>query len=252
MREFKLAICDDQQYFIDDIKQYMKAYESEKKSHFTISEYHSGEELLEEISEKGMEQDILFLDVDMPGKLGIDVAKEIRKEYPDTVICFITSYSDYAYQAYDTYALGYLLKPVEYVKLRDMLNRCVTMVQYQKNAEEAKKHFIEVKTRYSTVHLDTDEILYVEKRKNQCVFHLEDGELLSYMTLKEAAQLLDAKAFLKTHQGYIVNFRHIKEVKTGSVCLGKNREVPVSRSNQEKLRDLHMDKIRKLRTASAL
>ena len=88
MREFKLAICDDQQCFIDDVKQYMKAYESEKKSQFTISEYHSGEELLEEIGGKGLVQDILFLDVDMPGKKGIDVAKEIRERYQNAVICF--------------------------------------------------------------------------------------------------------------------------------------------------------------------
>lgn len=252
MREFKLAICDDQQCFIDDVKQYMKAYESEKKSQFTISEYHSGEELLEEIGGKGLVQDILFLDVDMPGKKGIDVAKEIRERYQNAVICFITSYENYAYQAYETYALGYLLKPVEYVKLRDMLNRCVTMVQYQKNAEEAKKHLIEVKTSNSTVFLDTDEILYVEKRKNQCVFHLEDGELLSYMTLKQVSQLLDGEVFLKVHQGYIVNFRHIKEVKADSVCLGKNREVPVSRRNQETLRNLHIDKIRGLCSAAVL
>ena len=252
MKQFKLAICDDQQCFIDDIEQYMKAYESEKKCKFEISEYYSGEELLEYIHKNGLQHDILFLDVDMPGRLGTDVAKEIRKEYPNAVICFITSYDSYAYQAYEADALGYLLKPVEYVKLRDMLNRCVIMVQYQKNAEEAKKQFIEVKTSNSTVFLDTDEILYVEKRKNQCVFHLEDGELLSYMTLKQVSELLDETVFYKVHQGYIVNFRHIKEVKADSVCLGKNREVPVSRRNQEKLRDLHIDKIRKLCSATAL
>lgn len=252
MREFKLAVCDDQKCFIDAIEQYIQMYENEKKVRFTISKYSSGDELLEDISENGLEQDILLLDVDMPGKKGNDVAKEIRKEYPDIVICFVTSYDDYAYQAYESYALGYLLKPIEYVKLRDMLNHCVTMVQYQRNAEEPKKDLIEVKTRNSTVFLDTDQILYVEKRKNQCVFHLEDGELLSYMTLKQVSQLLDAEVFYKVHQGYIVNFQHIKEVKTDSVCLGKNREVPVSRRNQEKLRNLHMDKIRKLCSTAAL
>ena len=246
MYEYKLVVCDDQQCFIDDMKGYLKAYESESNNKIIVLEYLSGKDLLEDIKEQGLKQDIWFLDVDMPEKKGIDVAKEIKEVYPDAVICFITSYEDYAYEAYRTEALGYLVKPVKYQELRRMLNRCATQVQYQRNAVETKKRFIEVKINRGTVLLDTDEILYIEKRKNQCVFHLEDGEILSYITLKQASQLLDNTVFYTVHQGYIVNFRHIKEVRTDSVCLGKNREVPVSRRNHEKLRNLHMRKIQHL------
>jgi len=166
MYEYKLVVCDDQQCFIDDIKGYLKAYESESNNKIIVLEYLSGKDLLEDIKEQGLKQDIWFLDVDMPEKKGIDVAKEIKEVYPDAVICFITSYEDYAYEAYRTEALGYLVKPVKYQELRRMLNRCATQVQYQRNAVEAKKRFIEVKINRGTVLLDTDEILYIEKRKN--------------------------------------------------------------------------------------
>ena len=247
MREYKLAVCDDQQCFIDEIKVFLKAYLSESKNKVIVSEYHSGEELLEDIEKNGLDKDILFLDVEMPGKTGIAVAEDIRKNYPDTVICFITSHEDFARIAFDVEALGYLMKPVEYQKLRDLMKRCTTQVQYQRNAREAERQYIEIKVRRGTAILDVEEILYVEKRKNQCVFHMEDGEVLSYMTLKQARQLLDDTVFCTVHQGYIVNFHHIKEVKSNSVCLGKNREVPVSRRNQEILRKLHMKKIESIR-----
>lgn len=247
MSEYKLAICDDQQCFIDDIKVYLKAYESESKNKVTVSEYHAGEELLEDIEKCGLDKDILFLDVEMPGKTGTAVAEEIRKKYPDTVICFITSHEDFAYQAFQVAALGYLMKPVEYQELRDLMKRCIIQVQYQRNARETEQRYIEIKVRNGKAILDTDEILYVEKRKNQCVFHMEDGEVLSYMTLKQARQLLDDTVFYTVHQGYIVNFRHIKEVRSNSVCLGKNREVPVSRRNQAILKKLHMKKIESIR-----
>ena len=63
----------------------------------------------------------------MPEKKGIDVAKEIKEVYPDAVICFITSYEDYAYEAYRTEALGYLVKPVKYQELRRMLEKSVRL-----------------------------------------------------------------------------------------------------------------------------
>ena len=79
------------------------------------------------------------------------------------------------------------------------------------------------------------------------MFHLDDGELLSYMTLSEAYDMLDKASFFYVHQGYIVNFAQIREVKMKVVCLGKNREIPISRKYQPKMRQMHLDKIMRLR-----
>lgn len=244
MRKFRLALCDDEHFFIEDIKQYLKAYESETNNEIVVTEYYSGIELLEDIRANGLTWDILFLDVDMPQKSGTEVAKEIRRNYENAVICFITAYVEYAYQAYQTEALGYLVKPVKYSELRHLLNRSVTQVQYMKDAAEARKRYIEIKTNHNTTILCMEEILYIEKRRNQCVFHLEDGEMVCYMTLKEVYKKLDHEIFYYVHQGYIVNFEQIKEVRADVVCLGRNREVPMSRRYQSKMREMHMNKIR--------
>lgn len=247
MQQFRLAICDDEEYFIEDIRQYLKAYISETENEIIADAYTSGRELLKILDNEEKRYDIYFLDVDMPEMRGTDLAKELRQRYPMAVICFITSYEEYAYEAFRAEALDYLVKPVKYTELRHTLNRCAIQIQYCRDTNAAKKRYLEVRTNRGSSLLDVKDIIYIEKRRNQCVFHLDDGELVSYMTLSEAYEKLDKEVFFYVHQGYIVNFAQIREVKQKVVCLGKNREIPISRKYQPQIRQMHLDKIRRLR-----
>ncbi len=248
MKKIRLALCDDEHFFLKDMKQNLKKYEEETSYEIIVGEYCSGIQFLEDIKEKGLSWDIIFLDVDMPLKKGTEVAKEIRKNYEDVVICYITSFGEYALQAFEAEVLEYVVKPVDYQSLRHSLNRCIKQVQYIKDAKNIKKRYIEIQSKCKAALLCMDEIVYIEKRRNQCVFHMEDGEQVYYMTLSQAYDKLDPDMFFYSHQGYIVNFSHIKEVKTNAVCLGNGIEVPISRTHYKKLRKMHMDKIHKIRT----
>ena len=61
--------------------------------------------------------DLAFLDIDMPGMKGIDLASNMKKKCPDIKVIFLTGYSEYAVDAYALHASGYLLKPIGYDKL---------------------------------------------------------------------------------------------------------------------------------------
>lgn len=246
MRQFRLAICDDEAFFIEDIRQYLKAYESESGNEMIITAYSSGMDLLADLQRGEKEYDIYFLDVDMPEIKGTKVAKYLREICSHAVICFITSYEEYAYEAYQTEALGYLKKPVKYVDLKYMINRCTLQIQYMKSAKEAEQQYLEVKTGRGSKIIRIDDILYIEKRRNQCVFHLEDGEFVCYNTLSNIYKELDKSIFFYVHQGYIVSFPQVREVKSNVVCLGKEREVPLSRKYQPKIQEMYMEKIRSL------
>ena len=91
MQQFRLAICDDEEYFIEDIRQYLKAYISETENEMLVDAYHSGNELLEVLEQVEKSYDIYLLDVDMPQMRGTDLAKELRQRYPMAVICFVTA-----------------------------------------------------------------------------------------------------------------------------------------------------------------
>ncbi|MBO5373796.1 MAG: response regulator transcription factor [Lachnospiraceae bacterium] len=247
MEQFRLAICDDEEIYIENIKQYLSAYISETENEMIAESYTSGEALLTAVESGKAAYDIFLLDVDMPEIRGTEVAKEIRQMCPMAVICFITAYEEYAYEAYRAEALGYLVKPVKYTELRHLLNRCAIQIRYCKDSKAAKERYLEVKTVRGSSLIDIKDVLYIEKRRNQCIFHLEDGEMVSYMTLAEVYSMLDPEEFYYVHQGFVASFSKIKEVKPTVVCFGLGREIPISRKYQPKMREMHMDKIKRLR-----
>ncbi len=95
--------------------------------------------------------------------------------------------------------------------------------------------------------INLEKVVYIEKRRNQCVFHLEDGEYICYETLSKIYERLDHDSFIYTHQGFIASFHHIKEVKRNAVCFGRGVEIPISRKYYEPVKAMHMDKIYRLR-----
>ena len=130
MNEFNVAVCDDEDYYIADIKKYVVAFESESETKLNIYEYNSGLELLQDMQNSGVKFHLVFLDVDMPEYSGIDTAIELRKTDKNVVICFETSYEQYAYEAYQVEALGYIVKPVKYVELKKLLERAIINIRY--------------------------------------------------------------------------------------------------------------------------
>lgn len=107
MRVFQMAICDDEEYWIEDICGYLKAFMSEEDVELHVSKYHSGIELLDDMRENGKNLDMIFLDVEMPMYTGMDIAIEIRKFNKEVILCFVTSHQKYAFDAFQVNASGY-------------------------------------------------------------------------------------------------------------------------------------------------
>ncbi len=111
--------------------------------------------------------------------------------------------------------------------------------------KKRKKRYLKIKSGYEDVLIDLQNVLYIEKRRNQCVFHKIDEEISCYEPLKNVYERLDNDVFMYTHQGYIANFNYIKEVKKDVVCFGRGMEVPLSRKYHDQIKELHMNKIRR-------
>ena len=243
----KIGICDDEPEYTTILADYLKTYDidSEKDYSFQIDKFTSAKELLSAYT-KPETYHILFLDVEMPEINGVDMARQIRKITQDVIICFVTSFDKYAIQAYGVEALAYVVKPVAYAELKRVLSRAVVLVQYTFDYKEAEERYIEVPVSRNTRIVDVRTIQYIEKRRNKCVLHCTDAEITCYETLKKICSKLDQNIFIYVHQGYIVNFDAIKEVKENVVCLGDGVEVPLSRSHYKEVKNRHMSKIRKL------
>lgn len=136
---------------------------------------------------------------------------------------------------------------MQYLDVKRIMKKAKIQIFYRLDSQEAKNRYLDIVSARDTVTIDLTKVVYIEKRRNQCVFHLTDGEQVCYDSLGSVYKRLDPNDFLYTHQGYIAHFPYIKEVRNNAVCFGSGMEIPVSRKYFQKLKDRHMDKILRIR-----
>lgn len=248
MVEFKIALCDDEEYFMDNLEKLIYRYAKDNRVKIDIMKYIKIKELIRDIAEKNVKFDMLFLDVEMPECSGVEGAKMIRRHDENIVIIFVTNYDFYALDAFEVEAIGYVVKPVEYKAIRKQIEKGRVFVEHRHNELEANKKFIKIWHERREIMIEQGKIVYIEKRRNQCVLHLNDGkEKICYLTLKEVYVKLNHDKFTFIHQGYIVNFDYIKEVKSKEVYLEQNFVIPLSRKYAKAVKKQYMDKIFQLK-----
>ena len=121
----KIAICDDQQIFIDRLKKLITSEETE------IHIFCSGDELLK----SSIDFDIVLLDIEMPGTDGLGVAAKLYQKNRKTLLLFITSHREYSTKGYEFRAFRYVLKsePDDFVKrnIDDAINEYKSIKRYK-------------------------------------------------------------------------------------------------------------------------
>lgn len=240
-----IAVCDDEEIFVENLYTLVTAGANESNIEVVVDKYQDVEMLLEQMISAGKQYDLLFLDIDMPKMSGLDAALKLKEDGYEGLFCFVTSMSQYALDAFGVDAIGYLLKPAKYVDVKHKLEQAMVQIRYMRNVKEAEKRYIHITYSNEKIIVDTENVLYFEKRRNQCVIHLEDRELICYEPLKQIYERLNQEKFCYAHQGYVVNFDKIKDVLPTFIALGQGREIPVSRKYQPGLRNRHLEKIYK-------
>lgn len=241
LNHYRIAVCDDEIYYQDELCNLLKAYENESGNKLDICRFSSGEKLLEQYKEAIFH--ILILDIEMGGLSGMETAKEIREIDENVIIIFATGFDNYALGAFEVNALNYLVKPVDYVKLKKVMSTATASVDFKRDQISARKRYLEVRIKNSQVHIEITKIKYIEKKRNTCIIHTTDNEYACYETLAQVYDRLDVNKFCYVHQGYIVNFDMILEVGKTMVVLADYMEVPISRKYYKGLKERFMNQI---------
>lgn len=229
MYSYSVAVVDDEPEFRKRIVEMFTAYQSESSNQLIIYEFGNAEELLEVYKEKEHPFQILILDVEMGTINGAEAAKKIRKKDKTVSIIFVTNFPSYAIDAFEVDAIGYLVKPVEYIQLKSRMAKAIIDVDYLHDRLLASNRYLTVKMHFRDVPIEINGIYYIEKRRNQSVIHTENGEYTCYDPLKQLYESLDHPRFVYCHQGYIVNFERIKSINETQVCFSDHMVVPLSR-----------------------
>lgn len=209
----QIAVCDDEK----NIRELIGNKVHNIYPQADICFFPSGEELL--LSDKQI--DILFLDIQMQGRNGIETAREFRRKDKKAVLIFVTAIEDYVFQAFDVGAFHYLLKPVDDTKFADVLRRAVDERCSQNlNIKEPEAKYVMINNHGLHTRVKIDDIVYAEVFNRKVVIHKLDSEIEYYGKMSE----LEAEAgedFFRPHRAYLVNFKYVEKYDATTIYLEK-------------------------------
>ncbi len=226
------AICDDEQYFVDELHTRIQKFFLDKRMECHIAEYSNGEKL----SEHGADIDLLFLDVKMDGQDGFKTAELLRKNGFSGCLIFSTIMKDEMYRAFEYEAFDYLVKPFS----QDSFER--TMERFLRTLRTNKQQIIVTRRGQKSIVKSAD-ILYCEIINRKINLHLSDGGTVEYYgKISELEKCLDG-SFFKSHRSYLVNLRHILSYGSNEITVSGNEKIPLSRSRRAALINALIDDI---------
>ncbi|MDF1696785.1 MAG: response regulator [Saprospiraceae bacterium] len=184
--------------------------------------------------------DFVILDIQMPGKTGIEMLDMIP-DYKGEII-FVTAYDQYAIEAFKKGAIHYMLKPLDPEELEEAIGR--VRAALVKTNPIGK--YLSLSTSDGWVVIRIDDIQHCVSFKNYTTIHLKDEKYTISKTLKEVEERLPSDRFYRVHNSHLINIDHIQKVLKsdgGNVLLANNSLVPISKGKKKDFFDWFQMKI---------
>ncbi|TCL57311.1 LytTR family two component transcriptional regulator [Kineothrix alysoides] len=196
----KIAVVDDEQMERDTLKRYYLDLQQEICEELEVLLYSSGEDLLDNYD---YSFDMICLDIDLPGKDGISMAKELRKTDEQVILLFVTNMAQMAVKGYEVQALDFIVKPVNYYSFAMKMKNAINIINNKKH-----KNII-ISTPRGFQKVSTSELYYVEVRGHYLYYHTLNGVFRQKASLKELEGNLTGLSFKRCNNCYLVNLRYI-------------------------------------------
>ena len=206
-----------------------------------------------------MPVDVAFLDIQMPGVNGLDVAKKVAEGgfAADTRVIFTTAFPQYALEGFRVDALDYLLKPISFAEFTRSVERAVEWFEIKRAAASggvagaasgagsvpSVPGTLIVKSDYKQFVIPLESIVYIEGIRDYIRIHTSDGGAIqTLMNMKRAEELLPSGRFSRVHRSYIVNLDFIARIErthvvfaplAGGVSAFAAASVPISDTYKE-------------------
>ena len=226
---YRIGICDDDKILCADLEEQLYALSKEMALKVEIDVWYSGESIQNDL-QKGIELDLLFLDIELVQENGITVGKFIRNEMEDmqTHIVYISSKEGYAMQLFKVQPLDFLIKPVSVEQLKEVLMRSVK----QKSRPDA---YFEYQKGNSVFRIPIKDIAYFTSMDKKIVIIKKDGEEEFYGKLKNIAENLPVE-FIMIHQSYIINQAYVREYSYETVKMVNGENLNISKPYRKETR----------------
>ncbi len=237
----KCLIIDDERLARQELRRILENH----KNIEILDECSSAEEAITKIEE--LKPDLIFLDIQMPGKNGFDVLEEII--YTPEVI-FVTAYDEFALKAFEVSALDYILKPVEENRFEESLKKVIQKIKEKRDDSDGDSHAEQLGETDHVFVKDGDKCWFVElgsirlfeSEGNYVRVYFENNKPLILKSLNNLDKKLSDKLFFRANRKHIINLKWIDKIETWFnggllVILKDDKKIEISRRQAVKLKD---------------
>ena len=219
----RIALVDDDTNFHIICSRYVREFFHANNRMHELRLYSSPEMVIYDLKE-GRDSDVYFLDVEMPGMNGFELAEKIREHSPEACLIFLTSHTELVMEGYEVKAFAYLPKSLAGEKIRPALQRFLD--EYKKKKKKA--YLIETPSRFERV--EYDEIIYLYREKKYAVLVLQDRQGHVRKPLRVVCEELDSENFMFIERGFVVNIEHILRLADRDLTMRNGDVLPVGRT----------------------
>jgi DNA-binding LytR/AlgR family response regulator len=181
--------------------------------------------------------DIIFLDINMPGMSGMDLAKILR---PKTrFLIFTTAYHQYAVEAFELEADQYIIKPVTFPKFVAAIDKIIRKIGKNQVVPVPKSEiFIKTGVLNKVTKVNPADVLYLEARDNYIIVHTDKDSIITYLTLKEALHTLNQlENLIQVQKSFVIARNKIEIVEGNVIIMDKGVQIPIGNTYRKSFFD---------------
>lgn len=173
--------------------------------------------------------DLLFLDIEMPGLNGLQLAAKLPKQ---CLVIFTTAYPQYAVKSYELDAIDYLVKPIDSSRLEKAIRKAalyqnlLSEKTVKSTVEWKTDDFIFIQSDRRTYKVDFNDVIYIEALKDYVVIYTNTQKLITAMNLKTMYQKLPIEKFIRISKSFIVNLDLVTSFDNHQVYI-KELDIPM-------------------------
>ena len=194
----------------------------EKVEGFTlVGEARDGLECIQLVEK--LRPQVIFLDVEMPHKTGVEAARIIQDMDPSIILIFATAHDEYMGDAFEVYAFDYLVKPFKVERVMQTLERARDRLHPERDEAPLPHHAAKspakpagrmmLHHREGVTFINMQDIVLVQREDRATVIYTKDGgRYVTGDSLAETEARLDPAVFFRCHKSYIINLNHIANI----------------------------------------